>query len=113
MRIKRMDRKQAIAELEKQKEWKTKVGNIKAMEALDMAINSLKTDEAYQLEYEDRDCVEVIRCKNCKWWKDSDGAYRRGCNAESKCPISHIEVYEGNGYCFLGERKEQTDGNDD
>lgn len=78
--------------------------------ALNMAINSLKTDEAYQLEYEERDCVEVIRCKNCKWWKDSDGAYRRGCNAESKCPISHIEVYEGNGYCFLGERKEQTDG---
>lgn len=28
-------------------------------EALDMAIASLKTDEAYQLEYENRDFVEI------------------------------------------------------
>ena len=48
-------------------------------------------------------------CKDCKWWKDSDGAYRRGCNAESKCPISHIEVYEGNGYCFLYEPQKVRD----
>ena len=110
-----MERKEAIERLKQLRldytEFWEEIKN-ETTEALDMAINSLKTDEAYQLEYEDRDCVEVIRCKNCKWWKDSDGAYRRGCNAESKCPISHIEVYEGNGYCFLGERKEQTDGND-
>ena len=24
-------------------------------------------------------------CKGCKWWKDSDGVYRRGAGAESKC----------------------------
>lgn len=45
-------------------------------------------------------------CKDCKWWKDSDGAYRRGVGAESKCPINHKEVYEGNGYCFLFEPQE-------
>ena len=48
-------------------------------------------------------------CKDCKWWKDSDGAYRRGCNAESKCPINRREVFEGNGYCYLFEPQESED----
>jgi len=43
------------------------------------------------------------RCKDCKWWKDSDGAYRRGVGAESRCPINHEEVYMGNGYCYMFE----------
>ena len=46
------------------------------------------------------------RCKECKWWKDSDGEYRRGCGAESKCPINRREVFDGNGYCFLFEPQE-------
>lgn len=49
-------------------------------------------------------------CKDCKWWKDSDGAYRRGIGAESQCPMNRIEVYEGNGYCFLFEPQESEDG---
>lgn len=43
-------------------------------------------------------CPSVIpqtpKCKDCKWWKDSDGKYRRGCGAESKCPINRREVFE-------------------
>jgi len=49
------------------------------------------------------------RCKNCKWWKDSDGEYRRGCGAESKCPINRREVFEGNGYCYLYEPQESEE----
>ena len=45
-------------------------------------------------------------CKNCKWWKDSDGTYCRGVHAESKCPINRKEVYEGNGYCYMFEPQE-------
>ena len=45
-------------------------------------------------------------CKDCKWWKDSDGAYRRGIYAESKCPINRKEVFEGNGYCYMFEPQE-------
>ena len=26
-------------------------------------------------------------CKDCRWWKDNDGVYRRGVGAESKCPM--------------------------
>ena len=40
------------------------------------------------------------KCKDCRWWKDSDGVYRRGVGAGSQCPINCREVYEGNGYCF-------------
>ena len=41
------------------------------------------------------------KCKDCKWWKDSDGKYRRGCGAESKCPINTHVVYCGEGYCYM------------
>lgn len=48
-------------------------------------------------------------CKDCKWWKDSDGEYRRGCGAESKCPINTKTVYLGNGYCYKFEPQESRD----
>ena len=48
-------------------------------------------------------------CKDCKWWKDNDGVYRRGVGAESKCPINSKKVYEGNGYCYLFEPQESED----
>lgn len=44
-------------------------------------------------------------CKDCKWWKDSDGIYRRGIEAESQCPINRKKVFEGNGYCYMFEPK--------
>ena len=48
---------------------------------------------------------EIIRCKDCKHWKDSDGVYRRGIGAESKCPVNIRAVYEGNFYCADAERR--------
>ena len=48
----------------------------------------------------------VIRCKDCKYWKDSDGVYRRGLDAESKCPLNLKEVCEGTFYCGMAERRE-------
>lgn len=45
-------------------------------------------------------------CKDCKWWKDSDGAFRRGIGAESRCPLNRVEVYEGSGYCYMFEPQE-------
>lgn len=44
---------------------------------------------------------EIGHCKDCKWWKDRDGVYRRGNGAESQCPINRVTVYEGNGYCYM------------
>lgn len=50
-------------------------------------------------------------CKDCKWWKDSDGEYRRGCEAESICRINTDKVYQGEGYCYLFEPQESEDNN--
>ena len=48
-------------------------------------------------------------CKDCKWWKDSDGTFKRGIGAESQCPINRIEVFEGTGYCYMFEPQESED----
>ena len=61
------------------------------LEAYDMAIKALEQES------------KTGHCKDCKWWKDSDGAYRRGIGAESQCPINRREVFEGNGYCYMFE----------
>ena len=52
---------------------------------------------------------KIGHCKDCRWWKDSDGVYRRGIGAESQCPMNRIEVYEGNGYCYKFEPKESEE----
>lgn len=65
--------------------------------AIDMAIKALKQ--------------EPKKCKDCKWWKDSDGVFRRGIGAESQCPMNRIEVYEGNGYCHMFEPQESDNCN--
>lgn len=53
--------------------------------------------------------AEPKKCKDCKWWKDSDGVFRRGIGAESQCPMNRIEVYEGNGYCHMFEPQESEE----
>lgn len=44
---------------------------------------------------------QTPKCKDCKWWKDSDGEYRRGCGAESHCFINTYTVHCGEGYCYM------------
>lgn len=55
--------------------------------------------------WEEAEQPEIIHCKDCKHWKDSDGVYRRGVDAESKCPINIQEVYAGTFYCGYAERR--------
>ena len=57
---------------------------------------------------ERRKAPEIIFCHECKHWKDSDGVYRRGISAESKCPVNSRQVYEGTFFCGMAERR--TDG---
>lgn len=53
--------------------------------------------------------AEPKKCKDCKWWRDSDGAYRRGVKAESRCPINTVSVANGWGYCYMFEPQESED----
>lgn len=64
----------------------------------DLALNMVR--EALEQEPKTR------YCKDCKWWKDSDGVFRRGIGAESQCPINRREVFKGNGYCYMYEPQE-------
>ena len=48
-------------------------------------------------------------CKDCKWWKDSDGVYRRGVRAESSCPFNTKEIYDGDAYCYRFEPQESEE----
>ena len=57
---------------------------------------------------ERRKAPEIIYCHECIHWKDSDGVYRRGISAESKCPVNSRQVYEGTFFCGMAERR--TDG---
>ena len=49
------------------------------------------------------------RCKDCKWWRESDGTYRRDVCAESICPINNKQVYDGNGYCCMFKPKAESE----
>ena len=80
------------------------------------AIDALKRDEALVRAFGYQHAIdavqalpsaqpEIIRCKECKYWKDSDGVYRRGFDAESKCPLNLKKVYEGTFYCGMAERR--------
>ena len=52
---------------------------------------------------------KMWHCKDCKWWRDSDGVYRRGFGAESLCPVNTHAVYRGEGYCYMFEPQERSD----
>lgn len=65
--------------------------------------HSLMLNEALDIAIEALEQEPIGYCKDCKHWKESDGTYRRDINAESKCPMNRVEVYEGTGYCFLFE----------
>ena len=69
---------------------------------------NIAIEQLHELGYEFGQKVlpQEPRCKDCKWWKDRDGKYRRGCDAESKCPINTHEVYCGEGYCYMFSPKE-------
>ena len=66
-------------------------------------------EKAHRKGYHDALQRQSGHCKDCKWWKDNDGTFRRGVGAESRCPINRIEVFEGNGYCYMFEPQERSD----
>ena len=72
---------------------------------LSCSVTGSITDDYTQKKMENCPLVEIGTCKDCKHWKDSDGVYRRGFMAESKCPINISRVLEGNFYCADFERR--------
>lgn len=50
------------------------------------------------------DVVEVVRCKDCKYWQDNNGGY-----PHEECRWGHGETPDANDFCSYGERKEGAD----
>ena len=48
-----------------------------------------------------KDLVEVIRCKDCKYWQDNNDGY-----PHEECRWGHGETPDANDFCSYGERKE-------
>lgn len=61
---------------------------------------------------ENADYVQVIRCKDCKWWDKKDDAPYGYCMAmkhgfvSSHWEIGIYRTYKGDFYCADGERRE-------
>ena len=59
-----------------------------------------------------KQCVDVVRCKDCKWWDKKEGSNYGYCHACKHGHISdHWEIgiyrtYKGDWFCAEGERKE-------
>lgn len=47
------------------------------------------------------DMVEVIRCKDCRYWQDNNGGY-----PNPDCPWGKEETPDADDYCSFAERKE-------
>ena len=48
------------------------------------------------------DAVEVVRCKDCKYWQDNNGGY-----PHEECRWGKDETPDEYDFCSYGERKEQ------
>lgn len=58
-----------------------------------------------QKKIESGQLVEVVRCKDCKYWQDNNGGY-----PHEECRWGHEETPDADDFCSYGERK---DGDDD
>ena len=46
------------------------------------------------------DAVEVVRCKDCKYWQDNNDGY-----PHEECRWGHGETPDANDFCSYGERR--------
>ncbi len=52
------------------------------------------------------DVVEVVRCRDCKYWQDNNGGY-----PHEKCAWRDDETPDDDDYCSYGERIEENENN--
>lgn len=76
-------------------------------EAIDMAIESLQFTEHFDLLKEYQSLQEVVMCKDCKYWQDSEVGI-------VECPICtriYDMVFEmgADDYCSKGKRREESE----
>lgn len=50
------------------------------------------------------DMVEVVRCKDCRYWQDNNGGY-----PHPDCKWGNDETPDADDYCSCGERMKEND----
>lgn len=69
---------------------------VRAVQNVGIYVDKEKLIEALQL------AESLVRCKDCKWWKDNIGYY-----SVSFCPWDEdIGVPDADDFCSFGERRE-------
>lgn len=74
---------------------------------LDAVIDKLENEWGYQGMREElynlptADVVEVVRCKDCKYWQDNNNGY-----PHEECRWGKDETPDKDDFCSYGERKE-------
>lgn len=48
-----------------------------------------------------KECAEVVRCKDCRYWQDNNGGY-----PHEECRWGKEETPDEDDFCSYGERKE-------
>lgn len=64
----------------------------------------IKDGEKFQRMINDAptiDAVEVVRCKDCKYWQDNNGGY-----PNPDCRWNEQETPDADDFCSFGERRE-------
>ena len=57
-------------------------------------------------QYEDSGAVQVVRCKDCKYWQDNNDGY-----PHEECRWGHGETPDADDFCSYGERKNNGNEN--
>lgn len=102
-----MTREEAIERLNIHKSTSVFVDSI--AEAIDIAIEALSAEPNCQKcaikqlweETEKEDLVEVVRCKDCKWWN-----YGEDCVRHTEDTMGYTISTTAYDFCSYGERRE-------
>lgn len=57
------------------------------------------------------DVVEVVRCKDCKYWKPYTSQYGTGQFCECPCSFGGQGIKKPDDYCSYGERRDDREYN--
>lgn len=73
-----------------------------ALESIDRAV----TREVARWSIEDLPSIDLIRCKDCKFWQDNNGGY-----PNMNCRWLEDETPDAEDFCSYGERRMDEQSN--
>lgn len=78
------------------------VGNCIFCDYYETCVNRKGSHKNCWKEITTSDCIEIIRCKDCKYWQDNNGGY-----PHPECRWGRGETPDKDDYCSYAERKDE------